>query len=567
MNKVLFVSVMLLSLSAISIAQDEKGFEKSLLYVDEIGRISDSYYDYDVAPTNPVLKGFDIRSNFVPGSYYTLQGEKVTGYIEYNYNGYKFAYKKSLDEKKYQVIRADVLKSFAIGRDSFVMVDDFRIERKLTSRMMRNPEFTLYLGQVKEYHFYEHDQDGDKTLLFRKGESKEIQMVPRKPEKQKVALEPVVQDMKWLKSVLGTEGFKTKDRLHLVKQMQFAECLKNNESVYYDDYRNELSNVSGHAFRTDILKQEGEFWHLAWLNSNGDTLVTGRFSSLVPLKKEGIGKWFYPNGEVRKMASHVDGRQMGFERRFFENGQVQYDMAVVPEKQMSQYVTWLKKNAYFKGDYSNEPQFDQYLDEVKEDDPLTVTYLNVYDKEGKSLLDKAGNGKETVYDEVMKRTINRTYKSNKLISSYYKDGKGRLVYQYASTPAVFGKNKKFKEVTYTKFKYPIQSVAQGHQGLNLVRLELNDKGDVTNVDMVKTVDTDISQALEQHFKEWKKKLDMKAAKNRKKKVASEIVVPVLFTLDGFNDSKNQWHNTYMYQHHYMQMNQIQNMGSYQPMTF
>ena len=93
------------------------------------------------------------------------------------------------------------------------------------------------------------------------------------------------------------------------------------DTIYFDsDWSQTLATSSdAHYFRTFERKQS-DIQLSNWYISNGQLLNTGKVFQMNPLKYHGLVKWYYPNGQLQRIASFESGINVGEEFFYKENG-------------------------------------------------------------------------------------------------------------------------------------------------------------------------------------------------------------------------------------------------------
>lgn len=571
-------------------AQDKPGFEKSFLYVDANGKVSDPYFDFDFSPADPLEKSFLVGEHFCLGHYYTLNNEKISGLLKYSDNGNKLIFKTTQDTGTGTRIKPEACNGFVIAKDSFAVIDHFYIEKDYSNRFMKKAEYASYIGKYKDYQFYKHIQITNNgrtvwnTYMMRKGETGELNSFPNHVPQMKKLLSPLLTDMPDILEKVGTGGYAYQDLPHLVKVLNYRDKCMNKKPVYFSSSLNELEDSTNYVYTGTIEKYDGKKWTISYQNKLGDTLMVCQYSKLLPMKKDGVCKWYYPNGQVRKIVTYSNGKIKGLERRFYENGQIHYDLLIVPKERKESVGKWLNKvflnekvvvddngiRTYsyvkdgkvfrFSDDVPLFPEYRNHMIDVNKEGEATIQYFRVFDRAGNKLIDENGNGQEVVFDVVRNRKIYREYRQNELITAYYQNESGNKVYQYCESPVRLSGVKGQKTNFNYTVNYPSASLSNQHQGISLVCFVVNEKGMVVRMTMEKEVDEDISKAIINY---WNSKLSApiwKVAKNGKEKVAGEMVISMAFFIKGYAPSSspyyNYWGQHQMWMHHnMMQMNQ------------
>ena len=187
-------------------------------------------------------------------------------------------------------------------------------------------------------------------------------------------------------------------------------------------------------------------------------------------------------------------------------------------------------------------------------------YKLIYDESEKNVLDSSGNGIAAFFDLINKRKINYEFKANKLVSTHYIDSENNKVYQLCPKNAEIKGVKSLQKSIKEFIIYPEESVRRDNHGILLVKCIIEPSGLVSDISIVKGIDSYCDNAVLDYLDLFKVEVHWKSAKVWDNPVKQEIIVPIDFSINKNSSYRNNYYNNwylnnnmFMLQHQQQQM--------------
>ena len=501
----------------------------------EVGHLIDinkcqinGYFDEDDYSPKKVIK---IEHNiggdkFSPGYYYDLNNVKIEGYLKYSQYNTNFKFKNLKNDQSEKTIEPTDCISYVIGKDSFIVIQDFDIYRDLGKFRIVEKSFVEVLDEVGNLTFYKHVNVGfNNTILVsylyeNKQLPREYKCFPKGFSKFKEPAINVFGKFEYLKNKIEIGGYDINDVPTLIKLFKYRLKSEEKTNVYFSQYWDEAEKADNPIYyaQVDILRDS--IYDLKYYSVESNKLLfSGQFSSLYPHKKQGQFIGYYPSGIERKKINYVND---------------------VIRDELINHFNGNKRYLYLSNNF----------DELK--------LKNVYDINGTNILDVNGNGKEIFYDSILNRELNNEYLKFKLVKSYYIDSLGNKVFMLSKRNAKivgFG----FLNDSINKIlKYPKKSILSNNHGVLLLKCLIDSNGYVKSMKIIKGIDAEIDSLTLSKLTILKTNQYFRPGKQDKVKVRQELIIPIEFAINGFSrySSNYNYNNMFMMQHQMMMQNSI-----------
>lgn len=520
--KNLFIAALILS-AFFSQAQFPVGH-----YMDSQGMPIVGYFDpLEYENGNGLSEHVDL-DKFRRGYYYDRNHKKKHGWIYQRPS--RILYKESEESLKVQKIMARNAPAVVIGTDSFFVENRFQIQRGSNEESyLSNPQYLQYITSFDstdfvQFRFEIGNASSHYYLSRRKGDAMWNEL-PKTKNDQLERLQMIALVMVKVPNF----GDKNLDQKEQLKLMEALFKSKSNEPLYYDQYWNEI-NDPNKAFYNAYVSTDSSSWtfHYYWNNKLFQEI---RYKKLFPEERDGIARWFYDNGNVRKEVLYENGKATHI-KNYFENGALHY---------------------HFRKQY-NEPVTIQAI-EFQNNQALLIEVGN---ESGESVLDSEGNGTEKFYDSHNDREIVREIKQGKIVSSYAILKNDKKIYQWSDGEhKVIRLKHKWKYWEYLLDDFQEILEREG-TGMVLNKLIINEKGEFIDQVEIYSVDENLTQQVNKFYTLFSPVATLNKMKKLKvagEDVVYEMVVPFNFTFSYFTRERyynNYWnHNMFFNQHFYM----------------
>ena len=494
-------------------------------YHDMNGQVIDGYYDIDYELDKTLKVSYNIEDNFVPGFYYDLKNNKIAGLIEYSRSNSYFRFKvdKNSNDRNFE---PNECLSFVVGKDSFAVIENFKVKRDLTSGLKPvERDFVEVIDKVDNLVFYKHSRiigfrkdDPIVTYLVKADSSKNYITFPDGEDKFKTTCLSIFGEFASLQTKVSAGEYTTDEDIPvMIKLLKYKHKFVRKERVYYNASWDEVDDVNKSTYYAIIKSLKNSVFHLSFHFNNGILIYDGRFTSFYPHKKTGDFIWYYPNGKMRKKINYIDNKPEKT-TTYFQNGKIHYEYKFVKK---------------------------------------TLLYNKVLNMNEKEVLDSAGCGIEIFYDSIASRQITNEFINNKLNTSYFLDSTNRKVYQFC------GENAKLKSRASIEYKlnhkmvYPENSIRNFNHGCIFIRCIIEPSGLTSNMKVIKGMDAECDSSVLNILSYFRTGKEWNIAKINKEKVAQELIIPIDFSIKGFSRYRSNYNNSWMM--HQMMQQQMMNM--------
>lgn len=490
-------------------------------FVDLNKQLINGYSDFDYEPEKSLNVSYVIGDNFTDGYYINKEGVRIKGLLKYEIKdrNLKFKLKKEDDEKS---IKADECNGYVIGVDSFSVLKNVYIFRTFGDSPSENGEFAEYMGKVGDMTFYKFlglSANGSYVkYIVKTTDTSECLTFPSSTGKFKKMASEIFGSDPILKADIEKGKYKMENIPSLIKIFKYRKLFEGNTNILYNASWDETNNPKESIYYAKIESVKDSVFHLSYFLNNDVKIYEGDFTSFYPHKKKGVFIFYYPNGSIRKKVNYVNNKPK-HESEYFLNGNI---------RRMSKQL------------FSENRRIYEF----------------VHNEKGEDVLDKQGNGKEIIIDPFEGREITYEYVNHFLENIYYLDKNSQMVYQFCDKNARLTDFKDLQNALKNNFKYPPESIDNYNHGYALVKCIVEPTGLVSEVKLIKGVDTVCDVAIIDFLSCLKTQPFWKSGKVDGINVRQEIIVPIDFSINGFSVYKGHYNNFWMLNHNMMFQQQM-----------
>lgn len=492
-------------------------------YFDINNYLIDGYFDKDYKPKNAINIRYKIGKDYTPGYYYDLENKKISGLIKYSQASNYFRFKLN-DSAEAILITPSKCLSYVLGLDSFTVIQNFNVERALISSYQKGKEFVEVIEHFDGLTFYKHTKVGYNniisTYLYKSDSSNQILSFSNNSTKFKPLALTVFGEIENLKFKIKKGIYLQDDIPTLVKLLKYKHKADKNEKIYYNNSWDEIDEPTKSTYYANVELIQDSIFHLKYFFNNNIPIYEGKYKSFFPDKKEGDFIWYYPNGNIRKKVNYIKDKQNEI-YTYNQDSSKHYEFRKINEK---------------------------------------LVIDKVFSKNSK--IDSLGNGIEQFYDPISDKTINYFFKNKKIYKAFYLDSIGKKIYQKCETNANFINLASFNKKIELKVNYPENSIKKFNHGITYVKFIIDSNGEILDYKIIKNIDSDCDKVVNDIMTNLKSKNILYPAEVGNEKVTQEIIIPFVFSLEGFSRYRN--YNNYnsifmnqmmLQQHQQMMMNQ------------
>jgi hypothetical protein len=488
-------------------------------FVDFNGQLINGYYDFDYEPEKSLDVNYVSGENFSVGYYYDKQGLKINGLLKYSLQDRNLIF-KSVDVNSQRTIKADDCKGYVINVDTFSVVKNVEIIGVFGPRISDHAEFAENIENIAGMKFYKFSAIGPQSnyvkYIVQKTDTSDFTTFPSGNGKFIKLAAEIFKDDAVLKADIEKGKYQVDDIPTILKIFKYRKLYEKNQNIFYNSSWDEINNPNEATYYSKIESVKDSTFHLSYFFKNDVKIYDGKFTSFYPHKKKGEFVFYYPNGQIRKKVMYVDNK---------------------PKSVIE----------YFRNENIHRTYFISFNGEV------VYTVLN--NEQGLDILNDKGLSKELFLDTVTNREITYEYMDRKLENVYYTDADGGKVFQFCKRNAKLTGFKDLQKDLKDKLIYPAKSIDKYSHGYALINCIIEPTGLVSEVTLVKGVDTDCDAAIIDFLSCLKERAYWKPAKIDGLSVRQEIILPVDFSIHGQSAYKNHYNNFWM-QNHLMQQQQM-----------
>ncbi|MEN7550605.1 energy transducer TonB [Rapidithrix thailandica] len=484
-------------------------------FFDANAQMIDGYFDVDYVPQKSLEVAYTLGKDYTPGYYYDLGNNKIQGFLKYaQYN--TFFQFRSYKEGIEKTIKPKECSSYVIGVDSFTVIENFTVERQLTSAQSNKREFAEVMEQVGSLTFYKHIRAGASnvvtTYLVKADSSNAYISFPQKPLKFKKVASAVFGEYTSLKERIEAGHYTCEDVPVLIKLLKYKRKHDRNEKIYFNKAWDEVNEPEKAFYYALTESVEDSVFHQKFYFNDGTLIYEGDFTSFFPHKRKGRFSWYYPDGSLRKKMQYYKNKPLRGVT-YHPNGQVHREFRFMKE----------------------EP-----------------VYELVQNLDGKNLLHSSGRGIETFYDSIAQRQITYEFEDFKIKNAYFQDENGKKVYQTCKRNAKIIGFKIFQNRLSKDLSYPDNALLKNIHGYVFIKCIVEPDGLVSDIQILKGLTPDCNRLIKTFLSKSTTEVHWKPAKVRGKNVAQEVVLPVDFSIKGFSRYRNHYwtHDNHWMHHHY-----------------
>lgn len=462
------------------------------------------YYASDYNPEVDLKITYEIGKGFSPGYYFDTNGEKHEGYIHRVSRSDFVEYRKS-EFGDIDKIKAKDCAGFVIGVDSFTVVSDFRIYGSIGYRTRSKPSFAQYIETIGDNSFLKHIDVGNRvvsTYLVGTDGSHSFESFPNNQKKFKEMAALYFSDFPALMDAIDEKELTQEDIPSIIKMYQYRLYYNAGKPILYDKYWDETKDENEAEYFASINSIEGINFNLTYRHKNGTTISNCIFSSFYPHEAQGIFTWYKPDSSIRKQIEYHDNEEKA-QVTYHHNGQ--------------------------KMLISHQGEYDR-------------TYTQVFDLDGKLVLDSYGNGEINFRDSIQQRTLHYVFTNHKLESiSYREDDKN--IYLVSERNTSLKHKKRHNEKLQQLAGYKLSDIQEYAHGLILLKARVSPKGIVTDISLLKGLRTNIDEKVMRYAQSFLGEKEMKPGKNNGEKIWQEVIIPIDYSLQGYSHYRN-YNNTF-----------------------
>jgi hypothetical protein len=501
-------------------AQSEKQYNAVGFYFDLGQKITDVYEDVNYKPDEFIKYSIKEGEEYTPGYYYDLSNNKVKGYLQYvSTNPKLFWFKESISaiERKIKAIDCN---GYVIGNDSFAVIQNYHIERKLGSLPKKEKEFAEVIDKFDNMAFYKHTyMDMNQALItyiVKKDTGAFISFPKTKKGFKEVASEWFGAYPSLVQRIQSGE-LKNEDFPTIIKLYKYKRYFDTNRRIFYNQSGDETDDTTHASYYSIIHSVKDSVFHISYHNKKGVKLYEGQYTSFFPHRKLGDFTWYYPNGTKRKVLNYAFGKPT-LTTTYFNNGQIHYV--------------------------------------YKQSEEEGTVFRKVFSPEGKMLISNLGHGIETFYDSIAGKQITCEYESFKAKNVYYTDAQNRRVYRLCEKNSSLKSRLGLERLLNDVWTYPESSILNGSHGLALVKCIVEPDGLVSDIQLLKGVDGSINSNLNRVFSDFKSEPKWKPGKIGGEEVVQEVVISVDCFVQGYSWYRNNYFNNSFFMNQMMRQNMM-----------
>lgn len=517
MKNLLLVSLCFVCLGAY--AQSGNNYHAVGLYYDFGQKITDAYNDINYEPEKVVKFSIKEGEEYTQGYYFDLNNHKLKGYLQYGpSNPTIFWFKESIAGEKQKVKAKDCL-GYVIGTDSFTVIQNFEIERKIGSTRITEKEFAEVIDQFDNMAFYKHtnmDLNQPLTTYLMKRDTGAYISFPKTRNGFKEVAAAQFGDYPSLIDRIQSGELKNADFPTVLKLYKYKRYYDKNRRIFYNQSGDETDDTTHASYYSVIHSVKDSVFHMSYHAKKGLKLYEGQYTSFFPHRNTGDFTWYYPNGAKRKVLNYVFGKPT-ITTTYFNNGEIHY---------------------------------------VYKDTEEGPVFRKVLSPEGKMLISNLGHGIETFYDSIAGKQLTCIFEAFKMKSVYYTDAKNRRVYRLCEKNANLKDRLGLERSINDIWTYPERSINDGSHGIALVKCIVEPDGLVSNIQLLKGVDGPINSVLNQIFSDFKREPKWRPGKIGGEEVPQEVIIPVDCFVQSFSWYRSNYYNNSFFMRQMMQQNMM-----------
>ena len=531
-------------LSHLLIAQIPVGYKFDLDGRPIEGIVDPLTYD----PASNLLYIHNLES-FEKGYYYSMDGEKIEGFIKFENRKIWFKEKKDGNDIK---IKPDEVQSFVIGADSFFVSSDFRFN----DRQMNSPEYMQFVTAFDTntfaiyYHFNKMSgmPDFEKYAMFKSDSDKSWTSLPLKRYELRKLFSGYLDEsfIYYLYSVLYPSKYYSVKIdfdavISLIKTAEYQYNYIHGKPIYFDKYWEETRDKEKATYQALITSKTDSTWTMAYFKDSVK-LSEVDYRCFYPNKKYGFARFYFPNGQIRQECQYASNHLEQVKT---------YDI-----------------NGVLKRSYRCDSVISNTSKGTAE---LKITYSTVIDSLGVNLIDSLNDFEVTINDTISKQKYIQHFVNKELIQSFTVIN-GQKVYQI--TDPNYSIKTKSLQGTFRSFKQGKDfdlAVADNAQGTILVALVVDPTGAVVDFKILNELHPQLNMMVANFYNFHlgpyaQHRFKFKPYKIDKEKISFEVVIPFEFGINRFyRKPTNYYYYDMFWNQQFMMQNQLQQMTPKIPM--
>ncbi|MCB0807618.1 MAG: hypothetical protein KDC05_17620, partial [Bacteroidales bacterium] len=465
------------------------------------------YFDPMIYSPDEKISSTINEFSYERGYYFDASGNKVTGLIKYEENRIFFKEgKKEFRDK----IKADEIKNFVTGVDSFFTIDNYIFENKVKT----DPVYVHYISSFDNFTFVRHysiRREMNKPIvftfyLFKENTTDVWQSISNETEFRTEALKlfnhvPVLNE----KITAGKYGLN--DMMTIIKTAEYLDAFENAKPIYFDIYWQETGDPERASYNALITDVNDSIFTFEYYHQNRK-IYTVNYSSFYPNIKEGDVTAYHPNGQIRQIATFEQNKPT--EVKLFDiNGGL--------------YIHY---------------KYVETEGKRRKDTNLHLEYLFVADSLGNNILVKGKKSSVTAYDAVSDATYTTQFYGHQIIACY-RVVENDTIFQMTD-PGFNLSIEEFQNVFnyYISKKDFEDAMEENAQGIILLSLLIDDKGYVQEGRILNNIhpqlDSIITNLLSERLIEGASfRYSFKPYRRNKERRFCEFVIPVELNINRF----------------------------------
>jgi|GEM_PF-3460224 len=490
----LFLLALLCFISFVSFSQNSTSNHAVGFYTDINGQDVYLYHDktYEIQDKT-FAKAIDLGDkSYAPASYYDNEMNKVTGYIKVSSNSSNISFKKTKGSKR-EILRREQYHSYTIGIDSFVVFgkafteyQNIGIKQSSGNMILRwvksIDEWSLwfYVGENGEFYYLLSNDLTLKNYCFSLGQRKFrkefVEYFQYMFPKTAQLVENSKLELSHMRSIFNL--------------MTYEQSLKNNSKIYYDYYDNPSRKPTDNYVVCESINDG--YYKVSTYKNNKKTL-----SKNITIYKSTVLKDL--NYIYKGSVQFFDSNEYLYQEYFFNDNGKKLD---------SIYLFYVNGSVF------------EIIREPSSKDRAT----EVFNIEGKQILNGDGDGVCSYYDHINDRNLIIEYKNFNREVIYYKVNEERI-YLKTDNSADY----KFFAKTADKLDKKLVDFGRAvyddkAQGFVIYACLVNKKGKFDDIKLIYALHPEIDQLIDKQLQMFKKKREFDPAEHKGETVKQWVLL-------------------------------------------
>lgn len=480
------------------------------------------------SPVNKITKVYSgSYGSYEFGYYFDKTGKKIKGLLKFDNNKIYFR-NKSGDYGS--LIEPGEINHLVLGVDSFFAIRKYYVKDRIKDK----PEFVQYIASFDDLTFVKLYQFSNQSLisesfLVKQKDSLMWQNFPDNIKFKNQALK-YFGHIPYLKEKISSGKYKSEDMLSIVKMAEYYHKFKNSQSIQFDKYWQETSDVNRAVYSASITSLRDSIWTFEYYKDSAK-MFQADYSSFYPIIKNGLFISYYSDGKIRQTV-------------FYKNDKPQETKVYSKSGLLHTQYKYIEKK---KGNLSKT-----FTD---------IEYVQVLDSLGNNILMDKSKSRVEVMDEFNDKLYTGRFDKKQMISFYRLSGVDTI---FQITERDYDFNVTSLQEDFDQFigkKKVDDALRDNAHGIILVSLVIDEKGYPLESSILNKLHPDYDKLVESFIKD---KIFIKAEyryklspyKKAKVKRTSEVVIPFIFSVERFyrrsvyyHQNDAMWHMLHNPVHH------------------